>query len=226
MDPILADIIQWDVHSWARALRFWGQRINWDRVEQGLELGGRQGGLSLWMALHGKRAVCSDLQGTQATAAPLHAKHRVGHLITYRDIDATDIPYEDHFDLIAFKSIIGGIGRDGHPERQRAVFAQIHKALKPGGMLVFAENLTASPLHRAMRKRFVRWGDSWRYLTLDETADFLKPFKAHELRATGVLAAFGRSEGQRRALARMDQAVMDHLVPDRWKYIVYGAAVK
>lgn len=133
MDTLTNDILQWDVRSWAKALRFWESRVRWDRMAAGLELGGRAGGLSLWMAKGGLQVVCSDLENTAATAGPLHARRGVSPQITYRDIDATNIPYEDHFDLIAFKSIIGGIGRDGHIERQRAVFAQIHKALKPGG---------------------------------------------------------------------------------------------
>lgn len=213
MDTLTNDILQWDVRSWAKALRFWESRVRWDRMAAGLELGGRAGGLSLWMAKGGLQVVCSDLENTAATAGPLHARRGVSPQITYRDIDATNIPYEDHFDLIAFKSIIGGIGRDGHIERQRAVFAQIHKALKPGGMLVFAENLAASPFHRLFRRLFVRWGASWRYVTMDEMRGFLAPFSSHELGATGVLATFGRSEGQRQALARVDQALLNHVSP-------------
>lgn len=74
------------------------------------------------------------------------------NLITYQDIDATQIPYENEFDIIVFKSIIGGIGRNDNKEIQQLVFNQIYKALKPGGQLLFAENLSASPLHRFFSK--------------------------------------------------------------------------
>lgn len=220
------DILQWDVRSWHRALRFWERHIQWERMQRGLELGGREGGLSLWMALNGLESVCSDLEHTADTAAPLHARYGLTDRITYRDIDATDIPYQDHFDLIAFKSILGGIGRDGRADRQQATLRQIHKALKPGGLLVFAENMAASPLHRLLRKHFVDWGGSWRYVHLEEMPGLLSSFTSHELRCTGVLATLGRNERQRRLLARADRGLLGHLVPDRWKYIAYGVAVK
>src|SRR5690606_26588047 len=133
----------------------------------------REGGLSLWMALKGKTVVCSDLEDVESTAEPLHTRYKVNNLITYQDIDATNIPYENHFDVIAFKSIIGGIGRNNNPEIQAKVFTEIHKALKPGGKLLFAENLVASPFHQRLRKKFIRCGNSWKYVSLDEVNGFL-----------------------------------------------------
>ena len=38
----------------------------------------------------------------------------ISSLIIYQDIDATNIPYENYFDIIVFKSIIGGIGRNNN----------------------------------------------------------------------------------------------------------------
>ena len=106
------DIIQWDIRSWSKALTFWEDHVDWENVENGLELGGHEGGLSLWLALKEKTIVCSDLKDVKSTAEKLHLKHGVSSFITYQDIDATNIPYENHFDIIVFKSIIGGIGRD------------------------------------------------------------------------------------------------------------------
>jgi SAM-dependent methyltransferase len=165
---ITKDIIQWDVTSWSKALQYWDQNIDWNKIENGLELGGREGGLALWLSLKGKTVVCSDLEGVKETAEPLHVRHNVTSLISYQDIDATNIPYENHFDVIVFKSIIGGIGRNNNIAIQQHVFDQIYKALKPGGKLLFAENLIASPLHQRLRKKFVNWGNSWRYVSLDE----------------------------------------------------------
>ncbi len=146
------DIIQWDIKSWSKALGYWDSNIDWSKVQNGLELGGRQGGLSLWLALKGKQTICSDLKDT---AEPLHLRYNVTSLIEYQDIDATNIPYENHFDIKVFKSIIGGIGRNYNYEIQQKVFKEIYKALKPGGKLLFAENLIASSVHQKLRKKFV-----------------------------------------------------------------------
>jgi SAM-dependent methyltransferase len=223
----MKDIVQWDVRSWSKAIRYWDKQVDWNNVKCGLELGGHEGGLSLWLALKGKPVVCSDLKNVKQTAYGLHEKYRVTSLVEYRDIDALDIPYENFFDVIMFKSVIGGVGRNDKPEMQQKMFAQVHKALKPGGKLLFAENLAASPFHQRLRKRFVNWGDSWRYVSIDEVRQFLSGFTSCEIRTTGFLATLGRNEGQRQLFAVMDDVLLlNKLLPDNWKYIVYGIAEK
>lgn len=220
------DIIQWDIKSWSKGLRYWEENIDWRNIRNGLELGGRQGGLSLWLALKGIDTICSDLEHVKDTAEILHAKHKVSSLIQYRDIDATSIPYENYFDIIVFKSIIGGIGRNNNQEMQQQVFREIHKALKPGGKLLFAENLIASPLHQWLRKRFTGWGSSWRYVSVKEMHDFLGIFSSYDIKTTGVLATFGRNEKQRRLLADADELLFNRICPGSWNYIAYGIAEK
>ncbi|MEX0676386.1 MAG: methyltransferase domain-containing protein [Pirellulales bacterium] len=223
---LLADIVEWDVRNWSRAIEFWDRAVDWSRVETCLEVGGGRGGLSLWLAMKGKRVVCSDLHDVRRAAVAHHGKYKLDARIDYQDIDATRIPYENHFDIVAFKSVLGGIARQGGKPIQQTVIDQIHKALKPGGKLLFAENLVASPLHRVVRERFVRWGRDWRYVTLQEMNEFLRNYSPKELRATGVLGAFGRTEGQRRFLGAVDQRFLNYVTPKRWKYIVYGTAEK
>ncbi|MFN9496606.1 MAG: SAM-dependent methyltransferase [Bacteroidota bacterium] len=220
------DIIQWDVQSWSKALSYWDSKVEWNKIQHSLELGGREGGLSLWLALKGKSVVCSDLKDVQKTAEQLHKRHHVSTWITYQDIDATNIPYEEYFDLIVFKSIIGGIGRNDNYKNQHKVFKEIYKALKPGGKLLFAENLAASAVHRRLRKRFVQWGSSWRYVSLDEMKEFLSDFSYHDIKTTGLLGTFGRTERQRNVLSAVDDLVLNKICPDRWKYICYGIAEK
>lgn len=225
-ENIINDIVQWDIKSWKKAIDFWDREIDFSQVESALELGGRQGGLSLWLAKKGIHTVCSDLEDTENTARPLHEKHGVESLVSYKDIDATNIPFENHFDLICFKSIIGGIGRDNDPENQQRAFDQIYKALKPGGILLFAENLSASRFHKYLRKKFVRWGQSWRYVNLTELEEMLTKFSSIEIKTTGFLANFGQSEQQRNILAHLDSGLLNNLSPKTWKYIAYGIAVK
>lgn len=223
---IIKDIIQWDVKSWSKALKYWEENVEWDNVETALELGGREGGLSLWLGLKGVTTVCSDLKNVKDTAEILHIKHGVSSHVEYQDIDATNIPYENHFDIIVFKSIIGGIGSNNNYEIQKKVFKEIHKALKPGGKLLFAENLIASPLHKKLRKKFVNWGNSWRYVSIDEMHELMHDFSKVDLKTTGFLSTFGRSEKQRSLLTSVDQLGLNSLFPDNWKYICYGIAVK
>lgn len=224
---LVRDIIEWDVGNWSEALRFWEHAIDWGGAPKTcLEVGAGNGGLSLWLALKGHRVVCSDVTSPAERAARLHEKYGVAKLIEYAAIDATDIPDRAWFDIIAFKSILGGIGRNDDRARQQRAVDEMFDALKPGGMLLFAENLRASPAHRFFRERFVGWGKSWRYVTLAEMREFLRQFATVEMRATGVIGALGRTERERNLLARVDQVVLNHLCPGEWKYLGYGLAVK
>lgn len=220
------DIIQWDIQSWSKALEYWDKHVDWDKIQNGLELGGHQGGLSLWLALKGKVTVCSDLKDVKSTAEALHLKYNIAALVQYQDIDASKIPYENYFDIVVFKSIIGGIGRNGNYEIQQKVFKEIYKALKPGGKFLFAENLVASPFHQALRKKFVNWGSSWRYLSVAEMKDALKDFSSYQMKTTGLLGTFGRNESQRKALSAIDDLFLNKVTPANWKYICYGIAEK
>lgn len=223
---LLKDIIQWDVKAWSKAIYFWDESIDWSTVNNCLEIGGREGGLSLWLALKGKQVVCSDLTDAAAVAEKLHTEYNVTNRVTYQDIDATNIPYENHFDVIVFKSVLGGVGRNNNYNMQLLAMQQIHKALKPGGKLLFAENLKASGMHRWFRKNFRKWGNVWRYVTMPEISDLTKDFTSVKLHTTGFLSTFGRSEGQRDFLAAADEVVFNKLVPQGWNYIAYGVAEK
>jgi SAM-dependent methyltransferase len=192
---LIQDIIQWDVRSWSKILPYWEQQVDWKSVHQCLEIGGREGGLSLWLGLKGKQTLCSDLKNTEETAARLNAKYQLGPVVTYEDINATSIPYENHFDLIVFKSILGGIGYGGDKAEQQKVFDQIHKALKPGGKVLFAENLTATLLHCQLRKRFVKWGSGWRYVSVQEMQEFLDKFSSADIRIHRNIRKIGKTKG-------------------------------
>jgi len=225
-NKLLKEYLQWDVATWSVALRCWEDFLEGMPVKTALELGARDGGLSLWMAQKGMNVLCTDLTDDFKNAQELHGKYGVRHLVNYEMMDATQIPFQNHFDLVVFKSILGGVGYNDNFSQQKRAFESIYNALRPGGVLLFADNLVASPFHGFLRRRFIRWGSSWRYVTLTEMNSFLSPFSDSSIKSTGFCAAFGRSEKQRSMLHFFDRFLFNPLVPHDWNYLVYGHAVK
>lgn len=223
----LSDVIQWDIATWKRALGFWMDRVPDLRGKSCLELGSRDGGLSLFFALQGASVVCTDLEGPTLAAARMHAQYGMGDHISYGRADICGIPFPaDSFDIVVFKSVLGALGdQDSTLGSQRLAVAEIHRVLKPGGWLLFAENLKGSPIHELSRRRFVRWGRTWRYLAQGELEDMLRPFREATIEYGGFVAAFGRREWQRRLLHGVDRVLIP-LIPVGWRYAAFGAASK
>ena len=222
---LLRDIIQWDIKSWSKAILFWDEKVDWTAVDNCLELGAREGSLSLWLALKGKQVICSDIIILKE-AGQLHEKYKVSDNIKYEEIDATGIPYEDYFDVIVFKSVLGGIGKNNNYALQEQAVSEMYKALKPGGKLLFAENLRASALHNFLRKTLHQWGGKWRYVSLQEINTMMKKFSSVDVATTGFLSLFGSNELQQNTLAAADEKVFNKLIPQHWHYIAYGIAIK
>ena len=222
---LIRDIASWDVRTWSTAILYWESVLGTpDRPLRCLEIGAGSGGPSLWLALQGHDVVCSNWQLSREHAAPLHDKYGVSDRIQYTDVDATHIPYENEFDLIVFKSVIGGVGSKA---AQDLAMDGILRALKPGGRLLFAENLRGTVLHRLARAiAYKVRGTSWRYVTLKELRPHLAKYSQHDIRTTGFLGMFGLSEPGRDALAAVDDAVFNRIVPGSWQYVSYGTAIK
>ncbi len=221
----MAHYFQWEVRSWSRAWPVWRRTLQ--AVPAGkrhaLALGERDGGLSLMLAEHGFVTVCSDLRGPTERAHELHRVFGWQDQVTYEHIDALAITKPGAcYDVVVFKSMIGALGSK---EKQALALREMHRVLKPGGVLLFAENLHGTRLHQWLRRRFVAWDHYWRYLDPVDDLDLFAGFERTELYTTGLLANLGRSELQRDLLARVD-AVLAPLVPVRWRTILYGVAVK
>lgn len=221
----IRDIIDWDTANWSKAIPFWEKQAELNQKPlKCLELGSNNGGLSLWLAQKGHQVICSDLVNPEAKAKEKHKKYGVLP-ITYQTINALDIPYENEFDIIIFKSILGGVSRGCNQKNKKAVLEQVHKALKPGGQLLFAENLTASKMHQFLRKHFIKWGDDWNYLNQDELEWLFSDYSQISSKTIGFFGAFGRSEAQRKFLGKID-TVIEPLLNSSFNYILLGAAKK
>src|SRR5713101_1652160 len=113
---IVEDIIGWDVVNWSQALTYWDSKADHSTGgSYALELGSanNNGGLSLWLALKNCKVICSGYNGVSNEVAAIHKKHHVESLIEYARIDARSIPYKDTFDIICYKSMLGGIVAEG-----------------------------------------------------------------------------------------------------------------
>ncbi|MGV8897549.1 MAG: class I SAM-dependent methyltransferase [Rhodoglobus sp.] len=222
-DILMRDVLVWDVRTWSVAVDLWDTAL--PQTESSLtclEIGAGPGGPSLWLALRGHHVVCTNLADTRLLAEPLHEKWGVTENIEYRDVDATALPYENHFDVVIFKSVLGGIG-----QLQAEAMAQILKALKPGGRLLFAENIRGTIFHRIARSiAYKIRGSSWHYLTLAQMTALLDGFSSATIHSHGVLAMFGTTEDRRQALAAVDDRILNRITPRSWKYVSYGVATK
>lgn len=216
--------LEWDVVNWRRSLAFIEPELEKGVNRKALEVGGRDGGMSLLLARYGWQVTCSDLNGPSDKALELHKNHEVSHLIHYAELDIVNPTIDEQFDLVIFKSVMGGV-TSADDKYRRVMLDNIDQLLKPGGQLLFLENLSGSTLHSWLRKRFVQWGSRWNYLPFKEVDGLLSGFKSVRYKTFGFIALFGRSESQRRTLGRLD-AWLERLVPPSWRYIIAVAAIK
>lgn len=221
--PTWQEVLQWDVRSWARVVPFWRTELEAQHPRNALALGEREGGLSLWLAAQGIGVTCTDLHDFPPETARLHQRYGVQDRIRYARVDAMDIPYpEASFDLVVFKSMIGALGS---AEAQRKAIGEMHRVLRPGGLLLFAENLSGTAVHRALRKRFIPWDHYWRYLRWPADEALFKDFPERRFMRTGLWANLGRSEAQRTFLSRLDDMLLP-ITPGGWRYILAGCCRK
>ena len=221
---LLREIIEWDVPNWAVALYYWKQNTNLLLSSaNALEIGCKNGGLSLWAAMNGIQILCTDLNGPTNEAIQKHKRWNTSHLIKYDALDILDMPHVDKFDIALFKSVLGSL--DSAVEQKQAI-TKIHKALRSNGELWFAENLIASQAHQFLRKKFIQWGRKWRYVSIQEMNEHLSIFFEVQYITVGFLGTLGRVEMQRGILGKLDRLFVDRLVPSAWRYIIIGVAKK
>ncbi|CAM3293760.1 Complete genome; segment 17/17 [Xenorhabdus nematophila ATCC 19061] len=224
---LLSNIIEWDVNNWSKCLSFWPKNSSLPLDDSHvLELGSRHGGLSLWAALNGAKVICSDLSGPTQAAIKKHSSYNVSNVIEYESIDALTIPYKNKFDIVISKSVIGGIGRNNNIKNQRLMIEEVFNSLKDGGEYWFIENLIASPIHRMTRNTLTGWGNTWRYISIDESKDFFRDFSSFNYKTFGFLSCFGPNELSRKIFSYFDEYLFNHITPNHWHYIIVGVAKK
>jgi len=214
----LGSLFRWDTHNWRKALEVWWPALVMLAGKRVLALGELDGNMSALCALHGAHVVCSDVSPVPATVVAKHRELGVGPLIEYAVGDATALPFETtSFDAVIFKSMLGALET---PERQRRALREIRRVIVPGGMLLFAENLSASRLHAVSRRVGAERYGRWRYPRLGELEAMLalEGLDVQAAEAFGLLGLAPVPERLRAALYGFDDLADKHL-PARWRYI-------
>lgn len=224
MDPqFKRDVIQWDIENWGKALKYWQPYLEKADGKQAAAFGEREGGLTLWLAKQGFNVFCTDFKEFPEATRKLHVNYGIDGKVTYSQQDITNIKASDSaFDVVVFKSVLGALETK---EKQQLAINEIFRVLKPGGLLLFAENQAGTWLHKLARKYFTRWSSYWRYVTRKEIQEMTNQFSNCEFQSEGFLATFGRSENQRKTLSKFDNVVAQG-VPKSWKYILIGVCIK
>jgi SAM-dependent methyltransferase len=233
MNKLHSDIFGWDIRNWSRALELWERQLkDLPPSADCLEIGtANNGGLALWLSIMGHKTTCLNLVDSFDAVRSVHQQYDLPSQPEYHVQNAFDLDAEEAYDVIAFKSLLGGMAsasksEDHALERLRPFFARLHKALKPGGVILFADNLRGSWLHQVTRNHFVQWAKGWHYLKAGSLESLFDDFDEVHHESGGFLGCMGRTEGQRNALARLDQALFEPLMPRSWHYFAYGWARK
>jgi len=225
----LSDVLQWDTYTWRKALYYWDDVLLSQIPPAGagdlraLDIGARDGGLSLYLADKGIQVICSDVDGPSEQACELHKCYGVDSLVTYAAVDATAMPFGDAgFDLVIFKSMLGAVGQYLGIAAVDTVLDEVYRVLKPGGLVLFAENQEGSRFHRWARRRFIPWGTTYYYLPQSEVRRLFSRFATFDFKTYGFFSCVKKDF---RPLALLDRLIcLSKRSPSY--YMAYGYAVK
>lgn len=226
--PTIEDYFEWDVNTWSRAINCWSECIKLYPIKSdsiALEIGGRSGGLSLYLANEFSiKTICSDLFNPDNFAKNFHSKFGVENLITYEEQNCLNLSYADcTFDFIIFKSVIGALGTC---ENQKIAISEMYRCLKPGGILLFAENGKSTIVHNLLRKKFNKWSANyWYYPSIDELKFYLNNFSQVKIHSTGFISILFRNKNFKKIAEYLDVFLIK-ITPPNYHYVIYGFAIK
>ncbi|MFZ1809261.1 MAG: methyltransferase domain-containing protein [Cyclobacteriaceae bacterium] len=232
---LVRDCIQWDVKNWSQSLKYWQpilDAMNDKNNGRVLCLGERDGGLTLWFALLGFQVVCTDIYGITESARELHKSYNVSHRISYNETDIFKINFPtDYFDIVACKSVIGGLkttysdSRTRTLENQKLATLEINRVLKNGGFFLGAENLRGSPLHQLYRKKIKGKRIGWRHLSRQEVTWLFADYSYLKHRSFGFVGTFYKRHFVNSIGYNLDK-LLSKILPHDWLYIDFIIAKK
>ncbi len=217
---LLKDIIGWDTETWRKFLSFLENTGIDFRDKHVLEVGAGNGGLSLYFVMKGADVVCTDLVWRDGITEN-HKRNDVADRITYRQVGINDLSryYENTFDIIVCKAVLGGIGIAGNGDLPEGIH-EVYQCLKPGGYFIFCDSMHASLIHTAARKRF---GSHWHYFRREEIMALCHEFTLVREHYYGYLAPFTRILKDhyriRNFFGKLDSVFFEKILPDSKKYM-------
>jgi SAM-dependent methyltransferase len=139
---------------------------------------------------------------------------------------------DDHFDVVACKSVIGGLSLDYKDastrtlENQKLAVEQIRRVLKSGGIFLGAENLRGTIVHMALRNWRLKGRLGWRYLQFSEIQWLFENYSSCEQKPYGFLGTHrARFRSMEKLCAKLDSG-FSKVFPFNWLYISFICARK
>lgn len=231
-DLPIKDIIEWDIPNWSQVIKEWTPVIEQlPKNSKVLAVGERDGGLSLWMALLGFDVTCTDRTGPTEGAGKLHKKHGVQDKVTYKELDIVNCDWEaEQYDVILIKSVIGGLmavygdNTTRNFDTQKKAVDNMHRLLKPNGVLLSVENMKGNYLLHLMRKMSGKAG-GWRHFTWQEIKELYSSFSSVKTKAFGVLPTLFGNNAINKINFSLNKYLLD-ILPPQTKYVAITTARK
>ena len=221
------DVIGWDIFNWGKSLKFFDKNIDYNKVKSVLELGAynNSGGYALFFAEKKINVTCSGYYHPDENLMSIHKEYEFYKYIKYCRIDASNIQNKEKFDLVCFKSMLGGIVGKWNKRKVEIVLDEIHKSLNKNGYLVFSENLYSTRFHDRLRS--MTKDSNWYYLKQNEINNLIgNKFEVINQKTLGFLGCFGRNEFQRSFLSIFDRLIFNHILPSKFHYILFSVLKK
>lgn len=214
---------EWDYYQWSESMMIWRKYLENSSDKIALEIGARNGGLSIMLSnKYDINVICTDLTNPEGRVHLIHHEFDLNK-ISFKRSDVTSLNFDDNtFDIVVFKSVLGGLKSR---KQQLKAIREIYRVLKPGGVLLFAENLVSSKIHQFLRKKFIKWSKHWRYLELKDLNEYLFQFKCIEKETTGFFSNLLPLQFLKYITYRIDMLFIK-LIPKKFHYLTYGAAIK